>query len=161
MPLLDRTGKIADRWTRAETVRGGHVILPPEPFALAAATPGVDPGAIGLHVDPDMSWDEVGPLALRAALVSVGFPSFADGRGFSWARRLRAEGFAGRLRAAGPLISDQFPDLLACGFDEVEVTGGPAARQPVADWRAALAATGPRYQAGYAGRASILAARGR
>ena len=31
-----------------------------------------------------------------------------DGRGFSIGARLRAMGYVGRLRAAGPLIADQF-----------------------------------------------------
>ncbi len=41
-------------------------------------------------------------------LIRVAFPSFADGRGFTIARRLRLMGYQGRLRAAGHVIADQY-----------------------------------------------------
>ena len=58
-----------------------------------------------------------------------------DGRGFSIARRLRAMGYAGRLRAAGPLIPDQLRAARRVGFDEVELPDAVAARQGEAAWR--------------------------
>ncbi len=67
-------------------------------------------------------------------LIRIAFPSYADGRGFSLARRLRNVGYKGHLRAAGYVISDQFRYALACGFDDVEITEALAARQPEADW---------------------------
>jgi hypothetical protein len=42
------------------------------------------------------------PWLDRLAMIRVAFPAMGDGRGFSIARRLRALGFRGRLRAAGP-----------------------------------------------------------
>lgn len=77
------------------------------------------------------------PYLDRVALIRIPFPSFADGRGFSLARRLRALGYSGRLRAAGHVISDQFAFALSCGFDEVEIDDALAARQKEAEWRAA------------------------
>ena len=68
-------------------------------------------------------------------LIRVAFPAFSDGRGFSLARHLRARGYAGRLRAAGPLIADQFAMARRSGFDEVEIPDELAARQPEAQWR--------------------------
>ena len=76
------------------------------------------------------------------ALIRIAFPAFNDGRGFTLARRLRAMGYTGRLRAAGPVISDQYAMFRRTGFDEVEVPDEIAARQPQdqwqfrADWRA-------------------------
>ncbi|NIP75920.1 MAG: DUF934 domain-containing protein, partial [Xanthomonadales bacterium] len=49
---------------------------------------------------------------------------------------LRALGFEGRLRASGPVISDQFDFLLACGFDEVLLPDDVAERQPPEHWTA-------------------------
>lgn len=71
-----------------------------------------------------------------AALIRVDFPSFADGRGFTIARQLRLRGYAGRLRARGHVIADQYAMARRAGFDEVEIDESLAARQPEADWTA-------------------------
>ncbi len=70
-------------------------------------------------------------------LIAIDFPDFADGRGFSLARRLRTLGYKGHLRAKGSVISDQFGQALSCGFDEVEIDEALAKRQPEDHWRAA------------------------
>lgn len=70
----------------------------------------------------------------RLALVRVAFPAMGDGRGFSIARRIRAMGFTGRLRAAGPLVADQFRAALRVGFDEIELPDAMAERQPEDQW---------------------------
>ncbi len=67
-------------------------------------------------------------------LIRVAFPATSDGRGFTLARQLRARGYAGRLRAKGPLISDQYAMARRSGFDEVEIPDDMAARQPEAEW---------------------------
>ena len=68
------------------------------------------------------------------AAVRVVFGAQADGRGFTLARRLRDRGFTGRLRAAGPLIADQYAMARRAGFDEVEISDETAARQPEDQW---------------------------
>ena len=67
-------------------------------------------------------------------LIRVDFPSFADGRGFSIARTLRRLGFAGRLRAQGHVIADQYAMARRSGFDEVEIDDDLAVRQPEDQW---------------------------
>ena len=74
--------------------------------------------------------DRLGDLKL----ISITFPTFSDGRGFSLARRLRNAGYTGHLRATGHVISDQFRYALDCGFDDVEISEQLALRQPEADW---------------------------
>ncbi|WP_238364716.1 DUF934 domain-containing protein [Mesobacterium pallidum] len=79
------------------------------------------------------------PLPLLAAapllaMIRVDFPSFADGRGFTLARRLRLAGYKGRLRARGHVIADQYAMARRSGFDEVEISEELAARQPEGDW---------------------------
>ena len=75
-------------------------------------------------------------------LIRVDFPSFADGRGFTIAARLRRMGYRGRLRANGHVIADQYAMARRAGFDEVEFDDGLAARQPEdqrlrrAEWQA-------------------------
>ena len=75
-------------------------------------------------------------------LIRVNFPSVSDGRGYTIAAQLRRMGFAGRLRAYGHLIADQYTMARRSGFDEVQISDELAIRQPEpqwlarADWRA-------------------------
>ena len=95
-----------------------------------------------VEIAPDTPSEELAQRALGAALVRIAFPSFSDGRGFTLARRLRAAGYTGRLRAAGHVIADQYAMARRSGFDEVEISEALAERQDAeqwlarADWRA-------------------------
>jgi len=82
--------------------------------------------------DPNELFDRLG----NAKMVRVDFPSFADGRGFTIARILRLKGFAGRLRAKGHVLADQYAMARRSGFDEVEIDAQLAARQPEDQWLA-------------------------
>ena len=72
----------------------------------------------------------------QVALVRVRFAAFNDGRGFSHGRDLRSFGFLGRLRAAGPVLADQYAMARRVGFDEVEIDEDLARRQPEDQWLA-------------------------
>jgi len=76
------------------------------------------------------------PDRMHHPLIGIDFPSFADGRGFTLARRLRELGYQGRLRATGRLIADQYAMARRVGFDEVQVAADIAVRQPVDQWLA-------------------------
>ncbi|MGO4766231.1 DUF934 domain-containing protein [Cupriavidus sp. 2KB_3] len=66
------------------------------------------------------------------SLIVIEFPKSRDGRGFTLARMLRERHhFAGDLRAAGPLLPDQFPVLLQCGFTSLLSPPGV----PLPRWR--------------------------
>lgn len=82
--------------------------------------------------DPDALSDRLDAIDL----IRVDFPSFADGRGFTIARRLRLMGFQGRLRAKGHVIADQYAMARRSGFDEVEIDEALAHRQPEDQWLA-------------------------
>ncbi|MEM8790512.1 MAG: DUF934 domain-containing protein [Pseudomonadota bacterium] len=154
MRLLDRTGEIDDLWPAVtdELPLAGRALVP---FAMLdeALKSGLELGVdVPNTIDPAKLTRYFG----RLAMISVDFPGFADGRGFSIGRKLRAEGFLGRLRASGPVISDQFTYLLQCGFDEVALPDDVAARQPIEDWIAQLGLITSGYQRGIDGRGSIL-----
>jgi uncharacterized protein (DUF934 family) len=55
------------------------------------------------------------------ALVTVNFPVFTDGRGFSYGRELRERGYTGELRAVGAFIRDQLDYLSRCGFNAFQL----------------------------------------
>jgi len=105
--------------------------------ALEDARPGV-----GINLPGSADPMELAGRLRDTPLIRVNFDSFADGRGFSIARRLRLMGYKGRLRAAGHVIADQYAMARRAGFDEVEISDELAARQPQdqwqfrADWRA-------------------------
>lgn len=54
-------------------------------------------------------------------LVLVNFPTFMDGRGFSYGRELRERGYKGELRAVGHFMRDQLTYLVRCGFDAFQM----------------------------------------
>ncbi|MEX6507242.1 DUF934 domain-containing protein [Jiella sp. M17.18] len=159
MTLITQHGAKDDAFTRIDSLEAartakGPVILP---LALAAAAGGDRPdGAFGLSVPATTPVEEIAPFFDAAEIIAVEFPSFSDGRGLSLARRLRRAGFTKTLRASGPLIADEFADVLACGFDEVELPETMANRQPVQQWMAAKDAITDHYQTGYGERPSIL-----
>jgi uncharacterized protein (DUF934 family) len=104
---------------------------------LATLEAGADVPPTGLAVDfaNDQNPEALAPYFARIAVIRVGFPGMGDGRGFSIAHLLRKLGYQGRLRAAGPLISDQLRAALRVGFDEIELPDAMAARQPGQHWR--------------------------
>jgi uncharacterized protein (DUF934 family) len=117
--IVTDTGFQPDDWT------GG--------FAALADLEGSESRAVDLANtdDPARLADRLADIAL----IRIAFPAFNDGRGFTLARRLRTMGYAGRLRAAGPVIADQYAMFRRSGFDEVEIPDEIAARQPEAQWR--------------------------
>lgn len=161
MPLLDDTGPIADRWVRVENGQiapeGADVILSLDRLTEEGAPNGA--AALGVHVSAEVAPETLLPLLPRLGLISVAFAGFADGRGFSIARKLRALGFEGELRAHGPVIADQFAALRACGFDTVELPEAMARRQPAEQWAEQAGAMTLSYQQGYALGTNVLEAR--
>lgn len=113
---------------------------------LLADGPDTAPAAIALDVDGEYDVTELLVWLDQIDLIRIRFDAFSDGRGFSKARQLVALGFAGRLRATGPLIPDQFSALLRAGFTEVEISEGQANRQPEPQWLAQSATIGHSYQ---------------
>ncbi len=71
--------------------------------------------------------------------------AFNDGRAFSLAEKLRSLGFKGILRLKGPMIADQYPLAIRCGFDELEISTAEAKRQPQNQWSDALKRTKNNY----------------
>ena len=95
---------------------------------------------------------------INAAAITVEFPSFADGRGFTIARALRDMGFTGRLRARGHVIADQYAMARRAGFDEVEISDDLAAGQPQDQWVFRAVWQAHNYQARLRGLSALLPA---
>ncbi len=101
-----------------------------------------DAHAPSLDITPGDDLERVAARLPTLQMIRITFADFADGRGFSIARRLRLLGYSGRLRAHGHVLADQYAMARRSGFDEVEIAADLAARQPQdqwlarADWRA-------------------------
>lgn len=93
-------------------------------------------GAAVLDLPNDADAEALAEAVQTQATIRIAFPSFADGRGFTLARRLRQMGFAGPLRAKGHVLADQYAMARRSGFDEVEIDRALAARQPEDQWLA-------------------------
>ncbi len=109
MPLFTRNGPSTPEapvsWATLPDI-GASVLL----------APGSDATDIGAHLD-------------RIERIGVEAATYGDGRLASVAQDLRRLGFAGRMRAIGPLVPDQWRLLWAVGYDEVEVPEALADRQ--------------------------------
>lgn len=95
----------------------------------------------------------------NAQIIGILFPSHSDGRGFSIAKSLRRLGFEGKLRAIGPVIPDQFADLISCGFNEIEISDEQLKRQKLNDWFESLNIYKLSYQRNNGTKKSILESR--
>ena len=91
------------------------------------------PAEDALDIAPDADLDA---LDLATPAIRVDFASFADGRGFTIARRLRLRGYTGRLVASGHVLADQYAMARRSGFDAVQINADLAARQPEDQWLA-------------------------
>lgn len=114
MPRLIKDGTIVDsNWLPAnpERLTPGHILSLDQWLELD------DKSGSAVQLEPG---DGATPLLDHLdviALVAVNFPVFTDGRGFSYGRELREQGFKGELRAVGAFIRDQVDYLQRCGFN--------------------------------------------
>ncbi|MEG3592732.1 MAG: DUF934 domain-containing protein [Pseudomonadota bacterium] len=82
---------------------------------------------------------------LQASAIRIVFGGCADGRFLTLGRQLRLRGYSGHIRAAGPIVPDQFPMALKLGIDSVEISNEHAARCTEDQW----IAHGTRAQGNY------------
>lgn len=128
---LYRDGKfIDDAWQRVSE----HDAVPQDTDVIidyarwAADEPGVKNrlAGTGVAISPADDFDaDLNQLA-KLPLISIVFPKFTDGRGYSIARRLLTDfDFTGELRATGDVLLDQIPLMLRCGFTTFEISHEP------------------------------------
>ncbi len=130
--LIQDTGFVTDEWNRGFTAL---VDLPSNDTPCCVDFPSdADPAGLANRLS-------------KIEMIRIDFPSSADGRGFTIARRLRLMGYEGRLRAHGHVIADQYAMARRSGFDEVEIPDDLAARQPEDQWLARANWKAHNYQA--------------
>jgi uncharacterized protein (DUF934 family) len=101
---------------------------------------------LGVELEAAQSPEALGEDVHRLSLIALNFPSFKDGRAFSWARMLRMRmAYRGELRATGVFLIDQLAHLTRMGFDSFD---GDARITPDALTRALGEITYPYQPAG-------------
>ncbi len=98
-----------------------------------------------MDISSDTPVDQILSRIGNVALLRIGFPNPADGRGFSIAKSLRQHGYKGHLRACGHLLADQYPLAIRCGFDDIEISSQLAERQPEQQWAESFLRTQNTY----------------
>ena len=88
---------------------------------------------------------------LQSSAIRIVFGSCADGRFLTLGRQLRLRGYSGHIRAAGPLVPDQFPMALKLGIDSVEISTEHATRCTEDQWITHATRTLGNYQGRLAG----------
>ncbi len=80
------------------------------------------PPSLGLALQPGFAVEMLAEDLSRFQLVTVAFPKFTDGRGYSMAWILRSRlGYRNELRAVGDVLFDEMQFMLRCGFDAFEI----------------------------------------
>jgi uncharacterized protein (DUF934 family) len=81
----------------------------------------VDKKGSAVQLEPGQEPDVLFANLEQIELIVINFTAFADGRGFSYARHLREQGYRGELRAGGHFIRDQLTYLRRCGFNAFQM----------------------------------------
>ena len=132
MSTLFKNGAVADdTWVTVEgeqpVPEGVDVIVSLDVFkenrdALLAR----NDGRVGVFLDTLEAVEDIADDLGSLALVSLNFPSFADGTSYSKARLLRdRHGFEGEVRAVGDIRIDQVAFFKRCGCDALVVSHQP------------------------------------
>lgn len=136
---------VPDPWRRLdaseELPATGQILMSPADWhrraPLRAHTPPVLSNvAFGLMLEPDDPIEDIAPDLQHIALVTILFPKFTDGRGYSMARLIRGRfGFSGELRAVGDVLFDQLQLMARCGFNAFEIEDATTIRLLASDRR--------------------------
>ena len=127
--LIRERRLVADSWRLLERGAKGELPEVPSqggvivPLALWLARRGellsrAETGTLGVWLDANEGPEAIVGDLQCFAVVTVNFPKFGDGRGYSTARILRERhGYTGELRAIGDVLHDHLHFMKQCGFD--------------------------------------------
>ncbi len=107
----------ADEAHKASELPEGDLILPVQTFNALIGEPELNGRNIAVWIDSDQAPSEIGVVE-EAAFVAINFPAFADGRGYSYAHKLRMQhDYNGEIRAIGDVLQDQLFYMKRVGFN--------------------------------------------
>lgn len=110
--------KLADGESAETTVVPAGKTLVPLSVWLAQKSTLASRADIGVWLASDERAESLKEDVATLPLIAIDFPTFADGRGYSIAYRLRTRlGFEGELRAIGDVLHDQLFYMARVGFN--------------------------------------------
>lgn len=87
------------------------------------------PSPLALALEPGFDVEELAGQLYPVELITIDFPKFTDGRGYSMAWLLRSRlGYKGELRAVGDVLFDEMQFMVRCGFDAFDVVDADTLR---------------------------------
>jgi uncharacterized protein (DUF934 family) len=118
-----------DRWIHIdefdELPASGAVTVPLDRFQALSHPILNRTEPFGLRLPNTIGFEDLRGLLDGVALITIDFPRFTDGRGYTLARDLRLRlGYAGELRAVGDVTRDQLLYMARCGFDAFVLKAG-------------------------------------
>ena len=127
MPLITGDAIVTDTFTLvaddAPLPESGGAIVSLARFQKERDTLLARNAPIGIELKANENPEVLGEDLHRLSVVALDFPTFRDGRAFSWARILRTRmGYTGQVRAVGKFIYDQINYQNRVGFDAWVVT---------------------------------------
>ncbi len=124
--LINRQQLLTDQWIRIDDAAALPTAVPAHlPVLVSLACWQRDrlalatrQGRLGVELATHHEASAIAEHIGSFGLVTIHFPKFTDGRGYSLARTLRERlRFRGELRAAGDVLRDQLFNLSRIGFD--------------------------------------------
>ncbi|NVK17616.1 MAG: DUF934 domain-containing protein [Methylocystaceae bacterium] len=128
MALVKNNLVIKDAWINLDDEQDlptGDVIVSLERWKTERETLLARSGQLGIRLNSDENPDQIIEDLAVFQVIALNFPTFMDGRAYSYARLLRERhGFDGELRATGNVLRDQVFLMHRCGFDAFEIAAG-------------------------------------
>ena len=110
---------LSDPWVATED----HGLFSVADWMERREAPASLPKTLGLALEPGIAVETLAADIPRFALITIAFPKFTDGRGYSMAWLLRSRlGYRNELRATGDVLFDEMQFMARCGFDSFEVS---------------------------------------
>jgi uncharacterized protein (DUF934 family) len=125
---LFKEGRFApDPWRHIDGAEAlpaeGCVILDVEHWRRLAPLQRPTNVVFGLRLEPSQPVEAIAADLPFLSLITIQFPKFTDGRGYSIAEQIRRRyKFKGELRATGDVLFDQLQFMARCGFDAFEIS---------------------------------------
>ena len=162
MQLIKNGSFVQDEWTTLADDEAlpasGSIIVSLERFNTEQNLLLARDGKLGIRLKSGQEPTPIAPYLDRLALVALEFPTYRNGRAYSYARMLRDRfGFKGEVRAVGGVLRDQFFYMSRVGFDALEV-GDNITPEAYAD---AMGTFTQAYQPSTDGRERVLSLRQR
>jgi len=80
---------------------------------------------VGLQLELDEHPKDIDVDLNNFEVIAINFPTFNDGRGYSYAKILRDRfGYTNEIRAVGDVMRDQLFMMQRCGFNAYEIKAG-------------------------------------